>query len=225
LIPVVDGDFLPEHPLLAVANGSAAAVDLIVGTNRDEWNYFLFLTEPRKRQIDDIALHKILEHRLPGNAARAIALYRELLGPDAAAWQIYSAVETDRAFRVPAVRLADAQASVQPNTFVYQFDYGSPLFERAMGACHALEIPFVFGLMETPFARTFAGEDPAGERLSDTMLKAWASFARSGDPNIGVALDWSRYDLKRRSTLHFDARIRSEDDPFAPLRAFWEPLH
>ncbi|HEY2734717.1 MAG TPA: carboxylesterase family protein, partial [Polyangiales bacterium] len=225
LLPVVDSDFLPEHPLLAIANGSAADIDLIVGTNRDEWNYFLFLTEPRKRQIDEIALRKILEHRLPGHGVRAIALYRDLLGPDAEAWQLYSAIETDRVFRVPALRLAEAQASVNPNTFVYQFDYGSPLFDRAMGACHALEIPFVFGQMATLFGRTFAGDEPAGAHLSELMSNAWANFARNGDPNPGLEPEWPRYEPTRRSTLHFDANIRVEDDPFAPLRSFWEALH
>ena len=35
-LPVIDGVFLPEHPLSSVANGSAAGIDLLIGTNRDE---------------------------------------------------------------------------------------------------------------------------------------------------------------------------------------------
>ena len=31
-LPVVDGVFLPDHPLAAVANGAAAGIDLLIGT-------------------------------------------------------------------------------------------------------------------------------------------------------------------------------------------------
>ena len=39
-LPVVDGVLLPEHPLAAVAKGSAAGIDLLIGTNRDELTLF-----------------------------------------------------------------------------------------------------------------------------------------------------------------------------------------
>ena len=39
-LPVVDGVFLPDDPLVAVAHGSSAGIDLLIGTNRDELTLF-----------------------------------------------------------------------------------------------------------------------------------------------------------------------------------------
>jgi para-nitrobenzyl esterase len=224
LMPVVDGDFLPEYPLTAIEAGCAADVELIVGTNLDEWNYFMFLNEPRKRNIDETALHKIIEQRLPGHGARAVALYREVLGAELPPWKIYSAIESDRTFRVPALRLAEAQSKYNPNTFMYLFDYASPLFDGEMGACHALEIPFVFGSMHTQFARTFAGDNAIGAELSDRMLKSWTGFARQGVVSHET-LAWERYEISARRSLRLGARTQLERDPFRALQAFWAPLH
>jgi para-nitrobenzyl esterase len=225
LMPVVDGDFLPEYPLTAIEKGSAADVELIVGTNRDEWNYFLFLSEPKKRNIDEIALHKICEHRIPGHAASAVELYRRTLGADVPAWKIYSAIESDRTFRVPALRLAEAQARHNPRTFMYLFEHASPLFQAEMGSCHALEIPFVFGSMDTPFARMFAGEGGGAEILSNLMLEAWASFARAGEPSHDALGNWLPYNSVTRQTMHFGERTQTRPDPFQPLQSFWAGLH
>jgi para-nitrobenzyl esterase len=225
LMPVVDGDFLPEYPLTAIEAGCAADVELIVGTNLDEWNYFLFLTEPKKRSIDEAALHKICENRIPGHATTAVELYRRTLGAELPAWKIYSAIESDRTFRVPALRLAEAQARHNPRTFMYLFEHGSPLFQDEMGSCHALEIPFVFGAMDTPFARMFAGEAPSAEQLSNLMLDAWTGFARAGDPSHEALGRWLPYDSVTRQTMRFGARTHTQADPFQPLQSFWAELH
>ena len=39
-LPVIGDDVLPEHPLRAVAAGSAADVDLVVGSNSEEMNLY-----------------------------------------------------------------------------------------------------------------------------------------------------------------------------------------
>jgi para-nitrobenzyl esterase len=39
-LPVIGDDVLPEHPLRAVAAGSAADVDVVVGSNSEEMNLY-----------------------------------------------------------------------------------------------------------------------------------------------------------------------------------------
>ena len=87
LIPVGDGELLPDGPFDAIVEGAARDVDVMVGANVDEWNYFVFLVEPNKRTLDDAGLLKIYERRLPGRAQRAIDLYRKLLGPQLPLWR------------------------------------------------------------------------------------------------------------------------------------------
>ena len=59
-----------------------------------------------------------------------------------------AAVLTDWWVRVPAIRLADAHAPAPAGTFMYEFAWPSPAFDGRLGACHALEIPFVFDTLD-----------------------------------------------------------------------------
>jgi para-nitrobenzyl esterase len=224
LLPVVDGDLLPEYPLHAIAAGCATEVELLIGTNLDEWNYFMFLTDPNKRDIDTRALLKICERRLPGYGAAAVELYRSALGEQLPAWKIFTAVETARTFWAPALRLAETQSSHNARTFMYLFDFTSPLFQAEMGACHALEIPFVFGGLATPFGRAFVGENPAAEKLSKAMLGAWVNFARSGDPSHELMGTWVAYESQARHTMRLAENFALVSDPLKPLRPFWDGL-
>src|SRR5207253_676433 len=42
--PIIDGETLPQHPLTMIAQGSAANVAILAGTNRDEWRLFAMLS-------------------------------------------------------------------------------------------------------------------------------------------------------------------------------------
>ena len=52
------------------------------------------------------------------------------------------------AFRVPSIRFAELQSKFQPNTYNYLFSWKSPMFEGRFGATHALEVAFVFRILE-----------------------------------------------------------------------------
>lgn len=52
--PVVDGDVLPGHPLERVTAGSADHVDLMVGTNTDDWRLFLAITGALAEVTEDV---------------------------------------------------------------------------------------------------------------------------------------------------------------------------
>ena len=46
---------------------------------------------------------------------------------------------------------------------------------------------------------------PESEQLSKQLSEAWANFAREGDPGT-EELPWPAYNLKRRTTMIFDAQ-------------------
>jgi para-nitrobenzyl esterase len=181
--PVVDGDVLPVPPLEAIASGSARGVPLLLGTNRDEWNLFL-LGDPKASAMDEAALRRRLERWLaPAAAAHAHALYREAL-PRASPRARWGAFQTHRVFLAPAERLAAAQAPHAP-TWSYLFSWSPPLVRGRLGACHALEVPLVFGSFQHPLLR---GLYLGGARAAAHEIQhAWLAFAREGRPPA----DWA----------------------------------
>ena len=65
-----------------------------------------------------------------------------------------------------------------------------------MGACHGLELPFVFGHVDrgAPLTENWpAPEGPNEKALSDAMMAYWTSFARSGVPRAPGQADWPAY--------------------------------
>jgi para-nitrobenzyl esterase len=223
LMPVIDGELIPEDPLTAIANGSARDVQLLAGATLEEWNYFLFLSEPAKRDIDDAALFKILEKRQPGLGRAAIEFYRMRLGA-VPPWKIYSAFESDRSFRMPAIRLYEAHAADGGKSFAYLFDFKSRLFHNQLGACHALDVPFVFGTIESRFGRAMTGATEDAVQLSRRMLDAWVAFARTGDPSHERIGAWPAYTVGDRETMRLGLSVRVENDPLSAFRPFWEKI-
>jgi para-nitrobenzyl esterase len=86
----------------------------------------------------------------------------------------------------------------------------------ALGACHALELPFVFGTLDGPGIDRFAGSGPEVETLSGQMMDAWLTFARTGEA------PWPAYDAGRRATMVFGRGSGVQDAPRDDERCFWQ---
>jgi para-nitrobenzyl esterase len=221
--PVVDGRALPEAPIDAIRRGSARGVDLLVGTTRDEWKLFVPM-DPSVYALDRERLVSRVEKRVPGHGARLVESYakaREGRGGTQPP-ELFSAIETDRVFRIPAIRLAEAQHGHRERVHAYLFTWESPLLGGALGACHAIELPFVFGTAGR--AELFVGSGPAARALEERTMDAWLAFAKSGDPSHPGLPEWPDYDADRRATLVLGERCALERGPMDEERRAWDGL-
>jgi len=225
--PVVDGTVLPADPFERVRDGCARSIPLLIGTTLDELKLF-DLMDPKARELSANALLRRCEQNLgPARAAEAIELYRTLRaqrGASVSPPDLWSALESDRVFRAPAMRLAELQAAVQPAVHAYLFTWQSPYAGGSLGACHALDIPFVFGTLDDPHMVPFAGTDAAAHRLAAQMQDAWIAFARRGDPQHGGLPRWPRYEPTRRATMLLGRECGVVDAPYEGERRFWDNL-
>jgi len=227
--PVVDGGALDRHPAAEIAHGASADIDLLIGTNRDEWKFFTFST-PALHDIDEQRLRKLVRlHVLAGGLGEVlppdelVGVYRSARlerGESASPPDVYSAMATDLIFRVPSMRLAEAHRHVQERTFAYLFDWEAAFGGGGLGACHALELPFVFGTLHYPFVAMFAGAGPEAVHLSGQMQSAWVSFARSGDPSSTEIGRWASYDSTERATMRLGRRVELVSRPMETERAW-----
>jgi len=226
--PVADALF-GGQPGETLARGEGNAVPLIIGTNRDEWNLFALATLPEwDKPFDDAELIAKVQRKLPLDAAdRAAALvdhYRASRRQRALPYgnrALLRAIEGDHRFRIPSLRFAEQYASIA-ETYVYMFTYESPALRGALGACHALELPFVFASFDAPNQDRFVGQGEAVETLSRAMTSAWTTFAQTGSTQSSAIDDWPRYDLERRATLEFNVETRLVDDSYGAERRAWE---
>lgn len=220
--PVVDGNVIPAPPIDCIAAGASTEVDVIAGSNTDDWKLFV-VANGLLGIGDEVVSGPVSVHGFKSIAAyglqptKALATYRAACSGQSPA-DVLASIETAWWCRMPAIRLAEARFSSRAPTFVYEFAWPSPAAGGLIGACHALEIPFVFDTLDRG-AQQMMGPllgDAPPQTLADAMHKAWVAFARSGDPG------WPKYEKRRRATMQFDETSRVIDDPRAWERKLWE---
>jgi para-nitrobenzyl esterase len=229
LLPAIDGRVLPAEPRQAVAAGAAAGLELMIGTNRDEMTFFS-LGDDRAARMDEEALLRRVRHMAPGvPPEEMIDAYRAALarrGEAATPRDLWVAAATDLVFRWPSLRLAAAHRRHGP-VHVYLFTWESPALGGVLGACHALEIPFVFGTARHPAVALYSGGGEAAAALSDEMQGAWLAFARTGDPSNARSGWWPRWEPEERATMVFGRSSgvarRPRDEELA-VHAAYAPL-
>jgi len=209
--PVIDGIVIPAHPLDRIAAGAADGVDVLVGTNADEHRLFLVTSGAIEDITEPVLSGAIAAYGAP--VGETMATYR-LEHPGATAGDLLAAVQTDWYWRMPAIRLAEAHAKRGATTYMYEFAWGSPQFDGRLGACHALDVPFVFDTLGETTAGLWGRNPP--QHLADTMHAAWVEFATNG------CCRWPKYDTTRRATMRFDVASGVMADPHAVERGVWE---
>ncbi|MCJ8500339.1 carboxylesterase/lipase family protein [Desulfatitalea alkaliphila] len=184
----IDGHVLPTGFYDAWAAGAYNKVPLIVGTNKEETKLFLRLVPPFGQWRQDYSLFTDPVKE---------ALYQSVAEYQSDGWRVMAVDEVARLLSDP---------SGQPDLFAYHFLWGagagntviaSPL-NLLLGACHAMEIDFVFGTENASLgALVFTARNRAGRiALSNAMMDYWSAFAHAGNPNpeetrLPAWLPWS----------------------------------
>src|SRR6266568_4077151 len=117
--PVIDGETLPQHPLAMIAQGSAAQVAILAGTNRDEWRLFAMLSGGP--QVDEQQLTQLF-----GDEAKPVLAAYTQARADRSKELAWVDLMSDLVFRMPAIRLAEGQVRQGAPVWMYRFDWESP---------------------------------------------------------------------------------------------------
>jgi para-nitrobenzyl esterase len=215
--PVVDGDVLPATPWVALAGGAARDVDLLVGHTRDEHRLFS-LIDGVLGQVTEEQAEISLRTLAPGpDGARR---YREAF-PAAGPEELYELVNADWLFRMPSLHLAQAHVATGQGvgrTFLYELTWPAPGLGGALGACHGLDVPLVFGNLSSGQTAMLIGETPSAEAeaLSAWIRGAWRAFATDGDPG------WPEFDEERRLVQLLDSPPTVSAYPEEASRLVWQ---
>lgn len=211
--PVVDGEVLPARPVDALRDGAGDDVDLLIGTNADEYGLFVEATGLADR-LDEPMLQSLVA-RLGDDVAALLPAYRTH-DPAAGPARLFCEVQGDWFFVVPMLRVLQAREAASARTHVYQLAWNPPTFGGRLGACHTLDVPFVFDTLADPWGRDLRGVN-APQWLADEMHGAWVSFVRTGDPG------WPTYEPER-AVRRFDEAGGVVLDPHRWRRDLWTGL-
>lgn len=217
--PVTDGKLIPEKPDESIRDGCAADIKLMIGTTLDEFAYWKLYYDNLE---DDEEMNDFLTKvcRINGpDLSRFEKMINEYLSFERPTKVMSLANEI--IFRIPAIRFAEFQAKHAP-TWMYLFTWPSKI--EGLGACHAVETPFVFHNLNDPMVELFLGENPP-VALADQMQDAWVSFAKNDEPSHPNIPDWPAYDGEKRKTMIMHNEWKVEEDPYKEERLALEKIY
>lgn len=212
--PAYGTEFLPEDPVVAMREGTAHRIPLIVGSNADEGR--LFTRFMQLLPTNEAMIEKVLANTAAGTRDRIVAAYPGYPNSSAACIRLGG----DFAFGSAVWDIAEAHANHAP-TYVYRYDYAPRTLDLAgLGATHAMELLAVFDVYRTGFGSVLtAGFDRrSATRVSNDIQNRWRAFARDGIPGEG----WPQYVPADRAVMVFDRHSHLEYDPRAEQRRAWE---
>lgn len=227
--PFIDGKIIPEHPLEIMRKGKGNYVPIIIGSNEDEVGFIsLLLNQEIGKTIKPVMNYVQNELQSIGNDKKKIEnlvdIYKKEIEKEYPnkPFKYFDALFSDSMFGIPIIRTLEAFVHHQPNAYCYIFNYGS---RKNNIAVHTLEIPFVFGNLDTIDVADGGVEIcEETEKLSKDMMDSWITFAKTGNPNHKGLPEWPPYDLEKRATMILRVNSKVEYDPKAILREAWNDI-
>ncbi|MCC6472734.1 MAG: carboxylesterase/lipase family protein [Burkholderiales bacterium] len=216
-MPVADHELLGDD-VVGAALAGAAERDLIIGYTHDEMAAF-FAPLPEMASASEHALRGVFAGHFGAAAGDAIAEYRQRARLPGAGG-LLGAMLGDASFAGGVYAFAERLAALDRPARVFRFDFAAP--GNAFGACHCIELPFVFDTLADWDAPMLAGADREGAaRLAAAVRDAWIAFARTGEPTHPGLPSWPRHGAAGE-TLLLDAPCRVTGDPAGRRRwRYW----
>jgi para-nitrobenzyl esterase len=209
--PVIDGKILPRHQWDPTAPSYSANVPLLAGSVENENGW----VGPPPYELADAEMQDRFTKRLAnGDAAegqKLLGMYKRLhpTTRNQMLWLMAEADDQRRASAQSLCKLKFEQGTAA--SYLYFFDWQSPVHNDRMGAYHTLDIPFVFYNMDSGASMTGSAQERY--QLGHVMSAAWGAFARTGDPNHADMPRWPKFDPSTYPTMMFGSTVRVANDP------------
>jgi len=209
--PVIDGKILPRNQWDPTAPSFSANVPLLAGSVETENGW----VGPPPFDLSDAEMLERFTKQLAGNdaaqAEKLLGLYKQK-HPDLRNQMLWLAAESDDTRRWNAQELCRLkQEQRAAASYLYFFDWFSPVHNNRMGAYHTLDIPFVFYNLDIGASMT--GSAQSRYALGHVMSAAWAAFARTGNPNHADMPSWPPFDVTTYPTMVFGEHVHVANDP------------
>ncbi|MCR5624129.1 MAG: carboxylesterase family protein [Lachnospiraceae bacterium] len=224
--PERDGIVIPEDLYGAYENGATKGIDLLIGTNADELRYWIREMGYDKKVVSGLEVYKATMHigiendvrKLSEDEAALLNMFFEKQ-KEKNPKKIWAITEfyNEMLFRLPAIKQAESHAHNNGNAYMYYWTQQGE--DKVLGACHAMELSYVFGNLDE---KIYTG-NLVNKELAEVVHEMWVNFARTGNPST-THYEWKKYDAENRHTMLLGKKIGLTKDPKSEQRKLLMPL-
>jgi para-nitrobenzyl esterase len=190
---VIDGRTLTQAPVDSFIQANTSDIDIMAGTNADEW--YMYIDE-------DITESGLLDWISENTTADQAELLAEVADePDVR--RKLDQLRTARNMLCPSRFLAEKVSHGGGRGWVYYFTRQRPgPGGEKLGAYHGTELPYVFGMHDD----WMPTEAPDIE-LTEVVMDYWVQFARTGNPNQEGRADWPMYTPQNPGVMELGTQV------------------
>ena len=215
--PTIDGRTLTCHPFEPDAAPAGRGVPLMLGTNRTENSLFVG-ANPTVFELTWDGLTPAMKRAYPQRDVDAVIEEYRRLQPESNPSDIYLEATSDARWLAGHVVQTERRVAQDgAPTWLYLFDWDTPVDGGKWRSPHALEIGFVFDNVAKSARMSGTGE--AQQRVADIMADTWITFARTGNPNNPQVPNWPAYNLQKRPVMVLNETPQLVNDARGAQRA------
>jgi para-nitrobenzyl esterase len=200
---VLDGLILKQHPLEAIRRMGSQGIDLLIGSNRDEW--YMYLDEATSMA----EVEAWVAANSPGHGDELLTAAAGFPEPR----QALDWLSAGHDMHCPGAFLARRVNEGGGRAWVYHFtrQRAGPGGER-LRAYHGTELPYVFDRHDA-----WLPVEAVDRELTGTVMNFWLQFARRGDPNAAGLPAWPMFENPGDPVMELGESSRAVAAPFAPV--------
>ena len=188
---VDDGLSLSGNLSDAYKSGDIQDVDLLIGSNNDEWSLYF---------DGNVNIDLWLDQETTQEKKIQLLEYLNDIEDPVRKMDL---LITAKNFVCPSLFMAEVLSKKGNKTWVYQFNrVRDNELAKKYGAFHGAELPYVFDTHDE-----WLPTNKTDKILTANIQAYWLSFSETGNPNNGNNVSWPRYESLNDSTLVLDAEI------------------
>jgi para-nitrobenzyl esterase len=200
--PCVDGKYIVQNPFDPTPAEFSKNVPMLIGSNLHEFGYNNDLIIAP--QTMEMVLATLTQRYGAENAGKYVAAYKEAYPNDDQPQHILATNLRTSVIKQATVKNAQGGAKA----YVYLFEWLSPVNDGSLGACHGMELPFMFN--NIALGRTMTGGGTDAYKLADKISSAWISFIKTGNPGCKELPEWAPYDPEKGTSMVFNNKCEAK---------------
>ena len=190
---VNDNLSLNEHLSESYKEGKIQSVDLIIGSNNDEWSLYFDGNVDIELWLDQETSQE--------KKVKLLTLLEDIDDPV----RKMDLLITAKNFVCPSLFMAKSLKNKGKKTWVYQFNrVRDDELAKKYGAFHGAELPYVFDTHDD-----WLPTNDTDKELTEVIQSYWLSFARTGNPNNANNVIWPEYKSSDDSSIVLDSEVFS----------------